>query len=337
MTRPRLYKSSIIFGLLVATLLVLVNFPGRVVDHQPSFGDTFEHGWPFVDLRRQIDEPATTIVHQGVTLSVAYSPVWLNRRDIASYLPMWGIPWLSAENWRIWEARVEDGTRRRDFRTSVFVLDCAVALLVLMAAIAAWEFRRRRRPRLLCFGLSDLMVAMTGASVVLGYLVYLNREYQREAQIDAEKLVSFDDSWYTYEEECIAPVWVRSLIGERFLPSFLWRHDTVLIDPMLVTDAKTLAKDISRLRYLRRIDLMVGDGSPRTKRFSFSVLRAVDQVKKLDLCDYGNIDEQDVKELKQLTFLKELILWKDEVPPHILSQLETELPECDIVDFYDEW
>ncbi|MCI0333773.1 MAG: hypothetical protein L0228_11190, partial [Planctomycetes bacterium] len=234
MPRPRLHKSSIVLGLVAAALLVLLNIPGRVIDYQPSFRKTFEHGWPYIYLRRETREPTKWTTYQGMTLTLSYTPVILGRRDIASYLPTWGIPWLSAENWQFWEAHIEEGIPRWDFRGATLVLDCVVVLLVLLAVIAAWEIRRRRRPRLLCFGLSDLMVAVSGASLLLGYLVYLNREYQREAQIDAEKLVSIDDSWFAYEDECIAPVWVRSLIGERFLPNFLWRHDNVLIDPELV-------------------------------------------------------------------------------------------------------
>ncbi|MCI0335792.1 MAG: hypothetical protein L0228_21505 [Planctomycetes bacterium] len=99
----------------------------------------------------------------------------------------------------------------------------------------------------------------------------------------------------------------------------------------------TLTNDLSKLAYLSRIELMIGDGSPRTRRFKFSILRTVNQLETLDLCEYGNIDEQEVNELTQLKFLKKLVLWKDELAPHSLLRLQAELPECKIVDFYDDW
>lgn len=111
MFRGRLHKSSIVIGLLVALLLVLLNIPGRLVDHQTSTGNTFEHGWPFVFLRRLTDEPGTVVEYLGKPISVAFAPVWLTRRDAVQYLPMWGIPWLSAVNWQFWEADVKKGLR----------------------------------------------------------------------------------------------------------------------------------------------------------------------------------------------------------------------------------
>jgi len=98
-----------------------------------------------------------------------------------------------------------------------------------------------------------------------------------------------------------------------------------------------LSNDISKLAYLNRIELFVGVPTPSKKPFKFSVLRAIKRLHTLELIDYGEIEEQDVDELAQLSSLKQLVLYKDDVSPDILSRLEAELPNCQVVDSYDDW
>ena len=165
MPRPHLHKSSIIVGLIVAVLLVLIEIPGRVVGglggSNPS--KVFEHGWPWVHLRREIKE---------YNVGFSYPP------DPRYRLPHWGIPWLSAENWRIWEADASVVPPRWDFNTAVMLCDLAVALLVLAGAVVCWEFLRRRRAKLFSFrfGLRGLLLAITAVAAALGWLTYLERE-----------------------------------------------------------------------------------------------------------------------------------------------------------------
>jgi hypothetical protein len=57
----------------------------------------------------------------------------------------------------------------------------------------------------------------------------------------------------------------------------------------------------------------------------------------LDISYYFALDERDVNELTQLKSLKTLELWRDDIAPRLLSRLEKELPDCNIIDAGDDW
>jgi hypothetical protein len=333
MPRLRLHKSTIVLGSLLACALVLTMIPGRVVDYQPSFWKKFEHGWPYVYLRRRTEAPTTWTTSQGMTLTLAYQPVVLNRRDYASYLPAYGIPWLCGENWLLWQPQAEDGFRRWEFSFPIFLLDIAVGVLVVAGLVAAWELRRRRRPGLFSFALADMLWAVTVVSAVLGWGIYLNREYQRELSI-AEKL-DVESGLSIDEHVCIAPLWLQSLIGEKWMPEFIWRISTISVYALDVKTADQLS-ELPALPYLNKLVLSgsYGGGS----HFPFAALRSIRQLETLLISDSPRLDEQDVTGLGQLAGLKKLAIpQKDAIPPDLLVGLESTLPHCQIIDADEDW
>jgi hypothetical protein len=336
----RLHKSSIVVGCLLAAITVLTMVPGRVVDYQPACWKTFEHGWPLVYLRRQIDEPTLSTTVNGVTLVLALQPPLLNRRDFPSRLPMWGVPWLNAENWCLWQSRPEDEDghvwgpnehQRWRRRVSSLFIDIAACSFIIVALVAAWEFRRRRRPRVLCFTIADMLISTTLISAALCYLVHLNQSYQCELQLNKTAILSTGVVFQ--RETCIAPAAIRSLVGERFLPEFAWRTSAVLLDiGWPERDAHRLAETIAEYPYITEVAI----ASSGTVRFPFSTLRDL-RLETIDLSDYLTIDKNDVDQLVQLKTLQKLIVSDWKISPHILDQLRTDLPDCRVITLSEDW
>ena len=333
MPHPRLYKSSVVVGALVAALLILVEVPGRVVDgsHGPHPSLVFEHGWPWVYLRREtVESPLTFTTPDGISILPNVS--WTDF-DIPWDLPKWGIPWLSSANWQFWQATNESDAPRCDFNGLILFCDFAIALIVASVIVAAWEFRRRGLPSLFCFSLTDIFLTVASMSAVFGWLVYLEREYQREFQFINRLNVSNGHVWSDSDRVCIAPTWIRSLIGERLLPEFSWRASTATIELAREVNVNTICEQLAELKYLNKI-VFLNTG----ERFRFSALRKFQRLETLELWDYWTLDEHDCNELAQLTQLYKIILEdKDDIPPHMLTRLESELPNCKIVDVYDDW
>jgi hypothetical protein len=210
MSRPRQHKSTIVVGVLLAVALVLIEAPGRVGHgHSGARNEGrlyFEHGWPWVYLRREIEIPAAAGAVRPASVYVR------------SGLPRFGIPWLSAENWQWWRA----DKKRWQFSGWVLFWDVLAAAGVVGLGTWAWERRRRRRTRLLSFGLAEAIVAMTAAGLLLGWVVYQKREFEREEglrQGGREMLYH----WLADGTLCVAPRWLQALTGPAVYPDFLWR------------------------------------------------------------------------------------------------------------------
>ena len=332
MRRPRLHRSSVVAGLVAAALLVLVSVPGRVVGGLTSDCKIFEHGWPWVYLRREtIEEPVTFYdASSGLSLVPCFLPaIYPFDRDAPSRLPMWGVPWLTPANWMIWDGDA-NGDRHWHLMVGALLLDLATALGVVAIAVAATEVWRRRRARVLSFRIADMLVATAVLGAILGRIAYWQHEYPREqrALVDADGF-----SWYGQSETCIAPLWLRSLIGDRFFPDFCWRTATVLIHAGS-DDADEAAQRISQLAYVHEIQVWLTEG----ESFRFSVLNAIPQLQTLEIDAERPIQERDVKELAQIVHLRKLVFWrKDEVPAELMARLESALPDCEIVDDDENW
>ena len=302
MPKRHLHKSDIVVAVVTILLLVLIGVPGRVVDYQTGLSKTFEHGWPFTYLRRQTDETIWTNVN-GMNLTLSFTPNLLNRRDSLAHIPMFGIPWLSPESWAVWEFMKEDNDKSKwQFRLAALAIDAALAVVVLVVAVAAWEFRRRRRPRVLSFTLADLFFTITFVSIVMGYLIHLRHGYVRETKFDRQS--SVPNLWC--EEGCIAPVWLKSLVGERFMPNFTWRVTSVSVTGLEITDPNALPVDLANFPYLSTLEISGTFGG--NGRFPYSVLRSLPQLTTLKLDSTPRLDGQDVRELSELTGLRSLIL-----------------------------
>jgi hypothetical protein len=327
--RVRLHKSSVVVGLLVAGLLFLIIVPGRIIHGTPSTTLTFEHGWPFNYLRREAQgraAPTPFIMYRG----------W----DDVAERPMFGVPWLAAANWRLWEATTDESkgdheSYRWTFDGRVLLANIAIATLVVIAAMAAWETRRRRRPRLYAFNLADLLLAGTCISGFLGWMVYLESGHRREAELDSLQFDSQQNPWFSDDESCVAPIWLRSLVGEQLLPDFMWRITSVNVIADEEHDYMQLVAQLSEFAYLERINF---DGIERETDFRLRWLSKLERVKTLQFYSGMCRDQRQLNELMQLSQLQKIVLAdKEEVEPRTLSALQAALPGCQIVDWYEEW
>lgn len=336
MPRPRLHKSSIIAGTIVALLVVLIEIPGRVVSGdiggQPSM--VFEHGWPWVYLRRETVQrplvvPFTT--PEGLSLVPCFLPS-VSPLDVRSDIPNWGIPWLSAANWRFWEVDKLSDPARWKLHSGIATVDFLVAAAVITVAAVAWEFRRRRRPRLLSFGLGDMFVLITLASVTCGWLTYQQRESQRESQLltDLEPYLYDGFTWDEDQYQCVAPLWIQSLIGPRWLPQFSWRVSAVMV--YAVPNQEQGLLRLRELKYLNRFEFTHWEPS-----FCMSAVASLPGVTTLDISNCADLDDGNYFDLVQLAQLQTLVVDKKNIPPETLSRIEDALPNCEIDDYSDEW
>jgi hypothetical protein len=315
----RLHKSSIIVGFGIALLLLLVTIPGRVVDWSPAMSTKYEHGWPFVYLRRE------TVQSASLT-----GPVF-SRREFPSQLPMWGIPWLSVDNWKAWESYDENGITYWELNGRTLVADSVVVTLVLGAFVVIAEFRRRRRKKRFSFSLGDMFIVLTVASVALGRIAYLKHESQRETAITA----TFDEPQTPVvdDEICAAPVWIKGLIGEKWMPDFMWRAQSVWVRALEVKDAQQLCIQIRELSYVNKLTL---DGFLREDHFAYAALGSIRQLETLRVKTTARIDDRDISELSQLIGLKKIAI-DQEIWPERLSRLESALPNCKVVEADKDW
>jgi len=329
MLRLRLHKSSVIVGVLLATVMVLVLVPGRIVDGEPYGWMTIEHGWPFNYLRRQA---------KGTAAAPPFVMYRSRQDDVAERL-MLGIPWLASSNWRLWEASaaprfVPDGNPRWDFMARFLVCDIAITVSLLVALVAAWEIRRRRRPHFFSVSVFDLLTGTVFVSAILGWTISLAREHERERRIIDDATYNIASGWIGGDEECIAPLWMRSLFGERLLPNFTWRTTSVSVNARDVESERALAAELSQIKHLRRLEI---DQRPLNRRLKLAELKCLERLQTLEFTDGFYLDEQRLDGLKQLPHLPKIVLYKDEISPEVIAQLKRELPNCRVVDFDAEW
>jgi len=319
MSRWGLHKSTVAIGLAAIVLLVLVNVPGRVDDWSPGAYSKFEHGWPLTYLRRR--------TQQSPFATIAFA----SRREAQSKLPMAGIPWCSLANWKFWEAQAFEGVTYRAFDRWALVLDCSLGLALLLAVVGSYEFRRRRRAHLLSFNLVDVFVVVTVTCAALGWIAHLKQEASRETAIIAK----LDDSKTPMADGdvCVAPLWIRSLVGEKWMPDFTWRTGSVAVAALDVEDVNQLCAEIRDLPYLSKLTV---SGFLQGDRFPFAALASLRQLEILQIDTTPRIDDCDIRELSQLHGLSKIAA-NQKITPDRLSRLEAALPGCEIVEVDKEW
>jgi hypothetical protein len=333
----RLHKSSIIVGIVVSAILVLIMIPGRIVEGQPWMWQTYEHGWPFNYLRREA---------RGNAPAPRYNTLYYGRLDYVAARPMLGIPWLCPDNWRVWEASIDETwsgkeTPRWEFSGALLAWDLVISLLVLVGFVLMWEFRRGRRPNVFTFRIGDMLVGVAFVSAVLGWAVNLQREFHREEQVvdrEFERSLTVNvttDTWSDADQVCIAPTWMQSVIGERLLPAFVWRTCTIDIQLWDGSRAAAMAEEMSTLEYIRSIEFWTDSEEP----FHFSVFRRLPRLTTMEFWIGEEFDASDISQLAQLRQLKKIVIdGRDEmVPPHLLTRLQSKLPDCKIIDSIDDW
>ena len=199
----RLHPSTFAILLLAAALLVLLVVPGEYTDYvsaEKAFGLgplTFEHGWPWVYLRRLVklppSTPRPTLPHHGVP--------WLQGRAWSFEGNLGSQPtWLDgdAEQWTWWAV----------------ALDGLVALAILAIVAAALEWRQRRR-RIWQFSLTELLSLMLLLAAALGWWKFHAGRSQNEREV-ADKYFRM---WHNVDYR--GPLWLRRAVGIAHLRPFV--------------------------------------------------------------------------------------------------------------------
>jgi hypothetical protein len=314
MSIPRLHTSSVLVGIFAAYLLVMMIGPGRGVT-LPWMGATgwltLEHGWPWKYLRRQVEVD----LNQFESMAVGSG--------------RGGGPWLTARHWDFSEA-IDDSRWR--FRPLVLICDLVVAAGVIAASVAAWEFWRRRRGGRVRFRIIDMLIIATAICAVFGWLKYLEAAALREQQLTRTS----HQGWGASGDACIAPMWLRALVGDRVLPDYFWRATSAEIDPVGADDPQQTANDLAKLSCLGKIVVRWSS----QEHYPYSTLKTVPQARELEIRNTEPIEESDVKELTQLSQLHKITYTIDFSDPdrlNIVGRLKSALPNCEVVDSYDDW
>ncbi len=321
MRRPRLHKSSIVIGALAAAALVLICLPGRVYDQYPGAYSRYEHGWPFIYLRRETEQS-----------SALASVTWPAIRNALQTLPMSGVPWLSVENWKFWQSDTRPEFSRWEFSGEILAADIFVVMALLLAMVFAAEYRRRRRSSMLSVSLAELFVLLTAVCCVLGWVYRVRAGYRQEVAVITS--IKSQDEAYMGSVKCIAPTWVSALFGNCWMPGFMWRTDSIGCNQDVSVVAE-LCDRMNALPYSNSLQLsgaVFGDG-----HYPFAKLRSIRRLETLSVSSTPRMDEQDVQELVQLSNLKKLVLEKSHGDPRLIRQLEQGLPGCTIVDEDENW
>jgi hypothetical protein len=202
--RLRLHLSTWVILVLVAVFLFLIIVPGENLDPLSfrargaagTVACEFEHGWPWVFLRRRVTLPFTPSV-----------------RPPADVLP-WMHPWAWSMEGETSLPPVDD---RRPITRTVLGFWPAAAALDVVAAVAiltllGWLLERRhRRRKLWQFSLAELFVATLVFSYGLVY--WLN--HSRAAAIEERAIVA-----KAQLSKYLGPLWLRRVVGVDRLESF---------------------------------------------------------------------------------------------------------------------
>jgi hypothetical protein len=172
---------------------------------------------------------------------------------------------------------------------------------------------------------------------VLSWLTHLQREHLRETALierESERTGPMEATWYDVERVCVAPRWLRSLIGVRMFPEFFWRASAVNIKPERGDKTELMCAEIAQLDHVTKI----GIESHLRHPFPYSALRKLERIKALEIWRPTFLDEQDRNELAQLKPLQKIVIeGLDEIDPEALERLKSALPDCKIIDFLDDW
>jgi hypothetical protein len=327
---PRLHKSTIAVALITAAVAVLVEVPGRVVSGTLSFKsetNDIEHGWPWVYLRREVRLAGSDFDVPSARLQRLRFQGFMPPEFETLDLPMGGVPWLRAANWRFWQC-VDDGrSLHREFIGGRLLADIAIVLAAVFATICAWEFRRRRRPRIFNFGIIEMLVVVAVVSGALGWLAYMKNEHARELQL-AEELKS--GKFQPFENACIAPLWFRSLFSDRLIPGYFWRVNELYIAGDSDFNVEACASYIAQFKYVNRAYI------DRDAFGLFPMLARFKRIDTLTLSRRRTLELQlPIDEIAQLTHLRVIIVAHDPLSREHCESLAAALPNCKIKDESD--
>lgn len=316
--RLRLYRSTWVVGLVVLILGTLLVLPGTTDSRFYSKDlpkwflptvTTFEHGWPFVFLRRSalVDE-----------------------------LPTLGVPWLWSEAWKVWEAK-----HSSTFLPSYLVIDLLVLVAPVVLIAVAWEWRRRRRSRLFQFSLADMLLLCCFLAIPLGWYVHLRDDVNQEVH----HLKSLNGQFhgrarFVRESEQVVPDWLIRLVGCENLPSRN-REFVCAIELELIANptAEVLEAALPHFQGLGRMELIVLQLPKAAHARSFRCIAQIPQLRRLVLYDndyQGIVDEELAEHIAQLQRIDYLELsFEQGVTDEAKQVLRERMPNCTF-EFFEE-
>jgi hypothetical protein len=295
--------------LLAATFLFLIIVPGealrppiwRAVSAPKSAAVEFEHGWPWVFLRRRATLPITPSI-----------------RPPAEVLP-WMHPWAwSFEG----ETTLPPAADARPISRTVLgwwpaaaVVDAVAAVVVLM--LLAWALERRhRRRKLWQFSLAELFLATIVLSCGLAWWL----QNARVAEIEERSMIG-----KAQRSEYLGPLWLRRIAGaDRLQPlQHITSMDLVSLPleplhglgnqfPYLQTLSVSLLqeneddlREIGRLRELRTLTIRAGALVTDNDLMQLASLKKLQYFEATGL---HNISSDGIRFISKLKQLKSLLL-----------------------------
>lgn len=171
----RFHRSTLAVATVLAIAFALLIIPGA--DDRDSLDDlsNYEHGWPWVWLRRS-----------GPNIKAGDE-----------------VPWLTADGWHFLEVPFE-------FRPGWLFADIALALTVTALAALLFESRRRRGKKFWRFGLREGALMVFAVAAILAWWHAQERQYLKEQRVVALKM--FADG---VDAEYRGPKWLEKLTGYR--------------------------------------------------------------------------------------------------------------------------
>jgi hypothetical protein len=132
------------------------------------------------------------------------------------------------------------------------------------------------------------------------------------------------DGELSCEETCIAPLWLRAVLGDHLMQDFTWRVIPVYVMSLQTANPDAFAEELRSYPCLSTFET--------SDRFLFPALKAVPQLRELKVDNTPRLDHEDVRELAQLKQLRRLSIDANvTMNDQIIPQLKAAMPCCEIV------
>jgi hypothetical protein len=332
----RLHFSTWIVIAAVLAVLTLIVVPGRVNNHGifTTAPLDYEHGWPFVFMYQATALAKTEDLREfrdkeGLRGSMANQEALLYDVEMQD-----GPAWLDRDNWPL-KGQVT-------VSTAGLALDLAVILVIAATVAFAYEWWARHHWR---YSLRSLLVVTLLIAAVLAWWRFSVNRYDRESRFAAS--LEEKANWVFWEST--SPIWLRTLIGEKYLGVFHYVvsisiHDDhtekgsfsdadlkpllelsylqfLCLDDTHITDAGL--KNIEKLKDLEAVSL-------NRTQITDAGLKYLCNLPRLEFLDlnYTRIEGPGLKYLKSLPCLQTLILDDTQITDDALPYLEA-LPKLE--------
>jgi hypothetical protein len=322
----RLHLSTWLVMLSVTMIVALVEVPGEYFanDTDRVGLPVFNHGWPRIYLKR----------HWAYPTPVQYFLTNVAEDDQKA-------PWLVPYQWTFYE---NFGESRLSLPN--LILDLMVALLIVAIAGALFEWRRRKRSRLIQFTLRELLLLTL---LTAGVFSWWRTEHNRRS-IEQELVNQHGLDRFVKNNQYMGPAVLRKLLGLGCLDDW-YRYDTFLMFEPKSDDVKRCFPLVKNFHSLQSVTvhraINVGDEQ-------IADISDLANLEELYLCDAKLTDEgaemiSCLRNLKKLTVansqitdasipalcrlaeLKSLDVSGTQITYDGCQQLKSQLPRCIVI------